>query len=98
MSNETYYHLSDKSIGQIAKLVQIAILTGTDVVDHLRLIKLVSDDKGELSPTSEYEKGFEDQISKMMEENPLNSVSLVDKTDDSDSITGNLLNLESNNE
>ena len=32
--------LSDEVIGHIAKQLQIAILTGTDIVDNLRMIKL----------------------------------------------------------
>lgn len=32
--------LSDEAIGHIAKQLQLAILTGTDIVDNLRLIKL----------------------------------------------------------
>mgnify|MGYP003659757889 CR=1 FL=1 len=32
--------LSDDVISHIAKLLQIAILSGTDVVDHLRMIRL----------------------------------------------------------
>ena len=32
------YNLSDEVITQIAKLVQLAILTGTDIVDNLRMV------------------------------------------------------------
>ena len=32
--------LDDSVIGHVAKLVQIAILTGTDVVDHMRMVRL----------------------------------------------------------
>ena len=32
--------LSDEVIGHIAKQLQIAILTGTDIVDNLRMIEL----------------------------------------------------------
>ena len=34
------YKLSDETIGQIAKLVQLAILTGTDVVDVIFVVLL----------------------------------------------------------
>ena len=40
------YKLSDETIGQIAKLVQLAILTGTDVVDNLRLMRVTLSDEG----------------------------------------------------
>ena len=49
--------LTDNAISHIAKLVQIAILTGTDVVDNLRMAKFVnSDGKLEISP--EYHETF----------------------------------------
>ena len=32
--------LSDDVIAHIARLLQMAILTGTDVVDHLRMVRL----------------------------------------------------------
>ncbi len=54
--------LSDESIGTIAKLLQIAILTGTDIVDNLRTVTFtVSDDK--LVPTQQ----FLDSLNKSIE-------------------------------
>ena len=32
--------LDDSVIGHVAKLIQLAILTGTDIVDHMRMIRL----------------------------------------------------------
>ena len=32
--------LHDTTIAHIAKILQVAILTGTDIIDHLRLIDL----------------------------------------------------------
>ena len=62
------YRLSDETIGQIAKLLQIAIITGTDIVDNLRTIRLYADDSGEfLDPTPEYLENFEKNLSKMIE-------------------------------
>lgn len=62
------YRLSDQTIGQIAKLLQIAIITGTDIVDNLRTIRLRSDDGGEfLDPTSDYLENFDKNLSKMIE-------------------------------
>ncbi len=37
------YTLSDEVIAAIARSLQLAMLTGTDVVDHLRLIEVESD-------------------------------------------------------
>ena len=62
------YRLSDQTIGQIAKLLQVAIITGTDIVDNLRTVRLYTDDGGEfLDPTPEYLENFEKNLSKMIE-------------------------------
>ena len=62
------YRLSDQTIGQIAKLLQIAIITGTDIVDNLRTIRLRTDDGGEfLDPTPDYLENFEKNLSVMIE-------------------------------
>ena len=58
--------LSDEVIGHIAKLVQLAILTGTDVVDHIRMLNLEEDASGTLSMTKDYEKQSEENIAKML--------------------------------
>ena len=61
------YTLSDKSISQIARLLQIAILTGTDVVDNLRTLRIVTNDSV-LDPDPEYMSAFEENLSTMLEE------------------------------
>ena len=68
--NNTEYKLSDEVIAQIAKLVQMAILTGTDVVDNLRMLRMSIDktDSASLNLSDAYRKISEDQISKMMSE------------------------------
>jgi hypothetical protein len=57
--------LHDNTIGHIAKLVQVAILTGTDVIDHLRMVSLTEKDDM-LFVEQEYLDVFEDQIQKML--------------------------------
>ena len=59
--------LSDEVIGQIAKLVQIAILTGTDVVDNLRMMRL-SEEDGQLFLDEDYVAVTNQQIENMLEE------------------------------
>ena len=59
--------LSDEVIGQIAKLVQIAILTGTDVVDNLRMMRL-SEEDGQLFLDEDYVAVANQQIESMLEE------------------------------
>ena len=49
----------------IAKLVQMAILTGTDVIDHLRMMEL--NQSGELLELDEeYQQVFDDSLTKML--------------------------------
>lgn len=61
------YKLSDQTIGQIAKLLQIAIITGTDIVDNLRTIRLSVNDAEQLDPTQDYLENFESSLSRMIE-------------------------------
>ena len=62
--------LSDEVISQIAKLLQLAILSGTDVVDHLRLMRVVNDedDGSSLVLSNEYRQISEDQIKSMLDQ------------------------------
>ena len=69
MSNtNTEMSLSDEVIGQIARLVQIAILTGTDVVDNLRTLRVIVDTENEASLTlsEEYRAAAASQIETLM--------------------------------
>lgn len=59
--------LSDQTIGQIAKCVQVAILTGTDIVDQLRQLELEIND-GSINVTGEYLSSFNTNIEKMLQE------------------------------
>ena len=59
--------LNDEVIGQIAKLVQLAILTGTDVVDNLRMLRVTMGDEGTLVLTDEYRAMAEDQVQKLID-------------------------------
>ena len=63
------YKLSDEVISQIAKLIQLAILTGTDVTDNLRTLRvqLSESDEGSLILTPEYRALGESQVSKLLE-------------------------------
>ena len=60
------YKLSDTSIAQIAKLLQIAILTGTDIVDNLRTIRFKTNEDESLDPTATYLENFEENLYKMI--------------------------------
>jgi hypothetical protein len=60
-------NLNDEVIAHIAKILQIAILTGTDIVDNLRQMRLQVDNN-ELYLDSEYERQSEEIIAKMLNE------------------------------
>ncbi|MDB4337526.1 hypothetical protein OAA09_00750 [bacterium] len=59
--------LSDRSIGHIAKLLQVALLTGTDVVDNLRLIGFQNND-GKLDLHPNHEDAFNKSVVTMVDE------------------------------
>lgn len=66
---ENTFNLDDKTIAQIAKCVQVAILTGTDVVDHLRQLQLnVNKENSSITVTDEYLSVFNNNIEKMLQE------------------------------
>ena len=64
------YRMSDEVISQIAKLVQLAIITGTDIVDNLRMIRVEPSeaDDGSLLLTEEYRELGENQINSLLSE------------------------------
>ena len=64
------YRMSDEVISQIAKLVQLAIITGTDVVDNLRMIRVQVSDSDDLSLvlTPEYRDIGDKQIQSLLSE------------------------------
>ena len=61
------YNLTDEFIGQLAKLVQLSMLTGTNVVDHLRLVRVNGTEEG-IVLTPEYKEYFDSSIQKMLSE------------------------------
>lgn len=59
--------LTDNAISHIAQLLQVAILTGTDIVDNLRAAQFViSDEEIDISP--DYFENFNVNLQKMLEE------------------------------
>jgi hypothetical protein len=58
------YQLADDTIAIIRELVQFSLLTGTNIVDHLRTIQVeYHDELGKLVPTVEYIEAFNEMIS-----------------------------------
>jgi len=67
--------LSDNSISQLVRVLQLALLTGTDITDNLRTMRFVDED-GILDPDPEYSANFENNLEKLREEaNKLNESS-----------------------
>ena len=61
--------LSDDVIGHIAQLLQMAILTGTDIIDHIRMIDLEHDtDTNKLFLTKDYQERHAGNINRLIEE------------------------------
>tara|TARA_R110002060_G_scaffold12679_1_gene18044 strand:+ start:742 stop:969 length:228 start_codon:yes stop_codon:yes gene_type:complete len=74
MSNNSIT-LGDPAIAEIARLLQLAILSGTDVTDHLRTFQLVVEDNIAY-PHPDFVKKIEATISKMAQEAAQLSVEL----------------------
>jgi hypothetical protein len=63
------YKLSDELIGQVAKLLQMALLTGTSIVDNLRLVRVTStEDESEVVLAPEYKEYFDNSINQLVDE------------------------------
>lgn len=58
--------LSDNSIAQLVKLLQLAILTGTDISDNIRMVQFVEND-GILDLDPDYVENFEKNLVKMQD-------------------------------
>ena len=75
MSEETKtFTFDDSTISIIAKTLQLAILTGTDIVDNLRRIEVQENANGTLEITPNYNSQFEHWVAKMLEELEAQSV------------------------
>tara|TARA_A200000159_G_scaffold27553_1_gene24339 strand:+ start:3327 stop:3557 length:231 start_codon:yes stop_codon:yes gene_type:complete len=59
--------LTDNAISHVAQLLQIAILTGTDIVDNLRSAQFVLND-GEIEISPDYYENFNENLQKMLSE------------------------------
>ena len=68
MSEQKTFKFDDTVISTIAKTLQLALLTGTDVVDNLRQIEVQENANGTLSVTPNYNSQFEHWVAKLLEE------------------------------
>jgi hypothetical protein len=63
------YKLSDQIIAEVSRLLQVALLTGTDVVDNLRLLELQDDpdQEGVLLLSESYVDNSERNVNRLVE-------------------------------
>lgn len=57
--------LSDRTIAHVARILQMAILTGTDIVDNLRMMRVVNNE-GTLELDPEYASNFDVNIESLL--------------------------------
>ncbi len=60
------YTMSDATIAHVAQLLQVAILTGTDIIDHFRAARFTVDSEGDIALHPEYAENFNSNIQKML--------------------------------
>lgn len=61
------YKLSDSTIAQIIQLVQMGILTGTDITDQIRTLRVVTTNEGTVSPDPAFVETFNKNLEKLTE-------------------------------
>ena len=59
--------LNDSVIAHFVKLLQLGLLTGTDIVDHFRMVRMTLEE-GELFLNKEYATNQEENINKMLQQ------------------------------
>lgn len=76
------YTLTDDVIANLAQLVQLAIMTGTDITDHLRQVQLEPSElnKNKLSLGKTYAKEHDKRIAKLVKEAEKISKAMTEKT------------------
>ena len=68
--NKEILKLADSAISHLAKIIQVAILTGTDLIDHMRMLEMSIDDNKNIILDPEYEVRFENIINDMLNNIP----------------------------
>lgn len=65
--DKTVYTFSSGLVSTVAQLLQLAILTGTDLYDHLMTLQLVDDD-GKLSVSPAYQEKLGAEILRLTQQ------------------------------
>tara|TARA_B100000212_G_scaffold110904_2_gene82501 strand:+ start:7921 stop:8178 length:258 start_codon:yes stop_codon:yes gene_type:complete len=68
MAEDNIQKLDDSVVSHVAKLLQVALLTGTDIVDHMRMIRLKThtQDNAVLVLEDEYRSIFDNSLETMV--------------------------------
>lgn len=64
MENETTYTFSAELLSTVAQLLQLAILTGTDLYDHLQTLQVVTRD-GKVHVSEGFKQKLDDEITRL---------------------------------
>lgn len=67
METTQNYKLSNKTIKAIVQLIQLGILTGTDISDQMRTMEVTINSEGQVDPTEDFMEMFESNLSKLEE-------------------------------
>ena len=62
---EKVLQLDDSVVGHLAKLLQVALITGTDIIDHMRMVRLSAEDT-KLVLEEDYQKTFDSSLDVML--------------------------------
>lgn len=55
----------DSVVGHVAKILQMALITGTDIIDHMRMIRLSEKDE-KLFLQEDYQQTFDSSLDTML--------------------------------
>lgn len=67
MEERKVYEFGDKVLVSLLKMLQLAMLTQTDITDNFRFIKVEQNLKtGKLEPTPEFDAWFESQMGRLL--------------------------------
>lgn len=58
----TLFALADESIGMIREILQLTLYTGTNIIDHLRALRLEVDADGRLVPNEDYIVAYNEMV------------------------------------
>ena len=64
MSKEVL-QFDDSVVGHVAKILQMALITGTDIIDHMRMIRL-SEKDSKLFLEEDYQQTFDVSLDNML--------------------------------